>query len=104
MIQSSVQFLLCCICCLVLFFSQVFIERILEKHFHGVEKKKEDYYEMLQSNPLQEEIAGCSCEMHKRSKKKANDNTFVSELHATCPKLADSDPKGRHVSIIKGCV
>lgn len=26
---------------------------------------------------------------------------LLVELHAACPKLADSDPKGRYVSIIK---
>lgn len=51
---------------------------ISKKHSHQVEEKKLTLGHFSRS--LQEKTAGCSCKMHKRSQKRANDGTFLSKI------------------------
>lgn len=55
---------------------------------------------MLRSIPRRKKLL-FSWDAQKVKEKKLMITLLLAELHAARPKLADSDPKGRYVSIIK---
>ena len=92
-------------CLVFFFFFSLFLllclESILGKQFRAEEGKEKSYCEMLQSKKLAG-MKNCRVALARCTKGRREELMITlpfAELRVTCPKLADSDPKGTSASL-----